>query len=230
MTSTVIYHEDKLKSAYGVYPELQSSALKEAYHLLETMKFSGWAKKFDKGGMNAINVVFGISAYLWQEHGIPHLKLSVLNQCSIERFFGECRGTRGNDNNPAPLHLLYRIQRKIICQILDDETFDLQANRAWFEDDTSPALPALDFNVCDDDSLKPIFDVIENSVIESEGLIYIAGIIARQAEAFGLTLGRKIEQIEDESSLDPRFLEFLKEGQVFNHFFSSKNSFQLRFL
>ena len=146
MTSTVIYHEDKLKSAYGVYPELQSSALKEAYHLLETMKFSGWAKKFDKGGMNAINVVFGISAYLWQEHGIPHLKLAVLNQCSIERFFGECRGTRGNDNNPAPLHLLYRIQRKIICQILDDETFDLQANRAWFEDDTSPSLPALNFS------------------------------------------------------------------------------------
>ena len=221
MTSTVIYHDDKLKSAFGVYPELQKPALKEAYHLLETMKFTGNAKKFDKGGMTAINVVFSLSDFLMQKFGVPHLKTSYLNQCYLERFFGELRGAKGNDNNPAPLHLLYRIQRKIICQILDDETFDLLANREWFEDDNPPALPANDFDACDDESLEPIFEEIENSVTESEGLVYIAGSIAKQAKSFGLDLGSTVDEIEDESSLNPRFLEFLKEGQVFNHFLSS---------
>ena len=224
MTSTVIYHDDKLKSAFGVHPELQKPALKEAYHLLETMKFTGNAKKFDKGGMTAINVVFSISDCLMQKFGVPHLKTSYLNQCYLERFFGELRGAKGNDNNPAPLHLLYRIQRKIICQILDDETFDLLANRDWFEDDNPPALPTNDFDACDDESLEPLFEEIENSVTESEGLVYIAGTIAKQAKSFGLDLGSTVDEIEDESSLNPRFLEFLKEGQVFNHFLCSKLS------
>ena len=118
MTSTVIYHKDKLKSAFGTYLPEQMEVLNKVLHLFKTMKFAGNKKKFLTGGIYCINAVIALQKHLKNTYGIPYFMTSRINQCYTERIFGRMRGM-GNDSNPGPVQVLYRFQRILTKSFLD---------------------------------------------------------------------------------------------------------------
>ena len=106
--------------ALGVDYENQKIKLQKMYRLFQTMKFvGGGTKKFHIGGMMTINATLALYETLKSKYNIPNLKVSHLNQCYTERFFGDVRAMGGADNNPCALHILYRVQWQIIKQFLN---------------------------------------------------------------------------------------------------------------
>ena len=108
MTSHTIFHEDSLRSALGTHYEVQIEALNRALHYYETMKFTGWAKKFPKGGIISIKGTIALQLTLRDKYNVPYFKVQFVNQCYLERFFGQIRDMGGADRHPSALHILFR--------------------------------------------------------------------------------------------------------------------------
>ena len=79
------------ETALGSNLNEQKETLYKAYHLLETMKFTGGEKLFDKGAMMAINCAISLQEYLQKNYNIPTLKCVNMTQCFVERHFGDTR-------------------------------------------------------------------------------------------------------------------------------------------
>ena len=117
MKSNTIFHEEKLKSAFGLYPE-QFKVLHDTLELFHSMDFTGVKKRFLEGAIMAIIVVFNVQKALKFETGIDHFLAYKLCQDFVERFFGEMRDM-STDRNPCALHLMYRMQRIITHKMTD---------------------------------------------------------------------------------------------------------------
>ena len=118
MKSNQIHHQDKLKSAFGLYPAEQFKVLNDALELFRSMDFTGVKKRFLEGAIMAIIVVFNVQKALKFETGIDHFLAYKLCQDFVERFFGEMRDM-STDRNPCALHLMYRMQRIITHKMTD---------------------------------------------------------------------------------------------------------------
>ena len=118
LTSIEIYGDDEYSSALGVHYETQLSALNVALEYLETMVFTGNKKKFTTGGIITIKGTIALHEHLRDHYNVPYLKTVKLNQCHLERYFGSLR-EMGTDRHPSALHLIYRLQRKVIELLLD---------------------------------------------------------------------------------------------------------------
>ena len=118
MKSTQIFHDDKLKSALGTYPTLQSKVLRDGLELFRSMDFTGHEKRFVKGAIMTLIAITALHDQLRFEFGIQHFLTSLVTQDYVERFFGELR-SMSNDRNPSALHILHRLQRVITHKLTD---------------------------------------------------------------------------------------------------------------
>ena len=213
MTSHTIHHSDPLRSALGTHYEVQIKVLKAALHMYETMKFSGWAKKFPRGGKISINGTISLHQYLKNVLNIPYLRVAILNQCWVERFFGQIRDMGGSNRHPSALHFLFKMQRKVTSCILDDPTFDLSASIEMFEKAAKDNLPSESKEIgnVDATTTTPVHEAIEKCENETDGLTMIAGIVAQKTSYLGLNLGSKTPEIEQKPN--SQFQQFVDSGQ-----------------
>ena len=132
MKSLTVQHQDQLKSPLGMYPDLQFSLLNEALELFQSIDFTGWEKKFLKGTVISINATIALQKQLRFFYKVLHFPVSRINQCHLERFFGEIRDM-ANDRNPSAAHILYRIQRLVIQKLIADPSFNPLDHKELFQ-------------------------------------------------------------------------------------------------
>ena len=181
MKSTVIFHDDRMKSAFGVYPDLQKKVLNEALEFFETVQFTGAEKRFVKGGRITINATFALLSQLTFQHGIKYFLTSKITQDFVERFFSTIR-LMSNDRNPCALHVMYRLHRIVTTKLLEDPSFDVLQHRQLFEisNETSPET---DFKI-DQHEIESTLEKFEIKEIESDGLDMIASDIIKSKGHF----------------------------------------------
>ena len=221
MTSHTVFHEDSLRSALGTHYEVQLEALNRALHYYKTMKFTGWAKKFPKGGIISIKGTIALQLTLRDKYNVPYLKVQFVNQCYLERFFGQLRDMGGADRHPSALHVLFRVQRMVTSTLLADTDFELLAKKEMIIEAKKDIMPEVkwnevqgsdlsDLNNLSDQSTADVFQAMDESQNQKDGLHYIAGVVARKSNHLGLNLGSKTAEIAKESP--SRFQEMVNSG------------------
>ena len=103
----------------GTNYEIQLQELQKGVEFFQSVKFTGWEKRFLEGAVITIKGTISLFETLRDKYHHPHLKTQNINQDHVERFFGILRDQGGSDRHPAALHMKYRVEKLTISTLLD---------------------------------------------------------------------------------------------------------------